>query len=88
MELDVANPPGDICLRTDSTCLRDSQQLGGFFTPVDLVQSVRGVDNYAFYRDGTAGSRDPNADEFCSAEYPRTSTRWYPAWVDCFNVTG
>ncbi|EKX32200.1 hypothetical protein GUITHDRAFT_121622 [Guillardia theta CCMP2712] len=88
IDLDVTNPAGDICLRTDSTCLRDSQSLGGFSTPVDLVQSVRGVDIYVFYRDGTAGSRDPNADEFYSAEYPRTSTRWYPAWVDCFNVTG
>ncbi|EKX30972.1 hypothetical protein GUITHDRAFT_122823 [Guillardia theta CCMP2712] len=87
IDLPTANPAGTICLRTDSTCLQD-KGLGGASIDVSAVRSTLGVDVYTFYRPMTDYSGDPNSDTFYGELYQKNSTGWYPAWIDCYNVSG
>eukprot|EP00960_Hanusia_phi_P001813 51850-Hanusia_phi.AAC.1 len=87
LDLDTANPAGSICLRTDSTCFQDQGLLGASID-VATVQSVQGVDVYAFYRPLAGGGGDPNSNLFYGPLYQKGSTAWYPPWVDCYNVNG
>jgi hypothetical protein len=45
-----------------------------------------GVEVQVFYREMQSG--DANSDKFYGPLYKKASTRWYPAWVDCYGVPG
>ena len=85
LDLDTANPAGAICLRTDSTCLQGGGLEGSSVGVVSVVPTL-GVEVQTFYREMQSG--DPNSDKFYGPLYQKASTRWYPAWVDCYGVPG